>query len=254
MTAAGIAARLEDEGRGLIGAATAEGLTVRLMGGMGIRLLLGERYPAALERSYGDLDVLVRKRDARGFEQVAAGRGWQPAVEFNALNGARRMLFHDPESPAQIDVFVDAFEMCHRLPLADGLDRAGPLSLMASDLLMTKLQIVHLNAKDRDDLYALLLGAATATADHERIDPARVAEVTAADWGTHHTFELNLARLEEHAGDSPLDDAGRATVTAQLADLRAAMEAAPKSRAWKLRAKIGERRQWYEEPEEVDRD
>ncbi|MEA2245211.1 MAG: hypothetical protein QOD24_4767, partial [Solirubrobacteraceae bacterium] len=32
-----------------------------------------------------------------------------------------------------------------------------------------------------------------------------------------------------------------------------AMERAPKTRAWKLRAKIGERKRWYEDPEEVDR-
>lgn len=251
---AGFAARLEDEGRGLIGAAGAEGLTARLMGGMGIRLLLGDRYPAGLERTYGDLDVLVRKRDARGFERLATARGWQPAVEFNALNGARRMLFHDPESAAQIDVFVDTFEMCHRLPLADGLDRAGPLSLMASDLVMTKLQIVRLNAKDRNDLYVLLLGGATATQDCERVDPGRIAEVAAADWGTHHTFELNLARLDEQIGEAPLDAAAGTIVSSQIARIREAMEAAPKSRAWKLRAKIGERRQWYDEPEEVDRD
>jgi hypothetical protein len=31
------------------------------------------------------------------------------------------------------------------------------------------------------------------------------------------------------------------------------MEAAPVSRGWKLRARIGERRRWYDEPEEVDR-
>jgi len=31
------------------------------------------------------------------------------------------------------------------------------------------------------------------------------------------------------------------------------MEQAPKSRAWKLRAKIGRRKRWYETPEEVVR-
>jgi hypothetical protein len=32
------------------------------------------------------------------------------------------------------------------------------------------------------------------------------------------------------------------------------MEAEPKSRGWKMRAKIGERKRWYELPEEVDRE
>ena len=45
--------------------------------------------------------------------------------------------------------------MCHELPLAEPL-AVRPQTLPAADLLMTKLQIVELNAKDRGDLYALL--------------------------------------------------------------------------------------------------
>jgi hypothetical protein len=37
----------------------------------------------------------------------------------------------------------------------------------------------------------------------------------------------------------------------QVEDLRAAIESAPKSTRWKLRAAVGERQQWYQEPEEV---
>jgi len=38
---------------------------------------------------------------------------------------------------------------------------------------------------------------------------------------------------------------------AQVAGLRAAIDDAPKSTRWKLRAKVGDRQQWYVEPEEV---
>ena len=41
---------------------------------------------------------------------------------------------------------------------------------------------------------------------------------------------------------------------AQIADLRTAIDEAPKSTRWRLRAKVGERKRWYEEPEEVDRE
>jgi hypothetical protein len=40
-------------------------------------------------------------------------------------------------------------------------------------------------------------------------------------------------------------------VSTRLADLQEQIENAPKSRAWKLRDKIGERKRWYELPEEV---
>jgi hypothetical protein len=37
----------------------------------------------------------------------------------------------------------------------------------------------------------------------------------------------------------------------QLATLGAAIEQAPKSARWKLRARVGDKVSWYEEPEEV---
>jgi hypothetical protein len=242
------AERLVEEGQALVADAATQGLTVRLMGGIGIRLVVGDRFPQRFARPYRDIDIIVRRRDAGGVEQLLAARGWEPATEFNALNGARRLLFHDPASDAQVDVFVDGFEMCHALPLTDGLDRPGP-TLPATDLLLSKLQIVALNAKDRSDLYALLVGCDLGDGDHRAIEPARLAEITRREWGLHHTCEINLARLRDglSAGEAP------AEVGAPLAALAAAMDDAPKTRAWKLRARIGERRRWYDDPEEVDR-
>jgi hypothetical protein len=43
----------------------------------------------------------------------------------------------------------------------------------------------------------------------------------------------------------------RDLVSTRLADLQQQIENIPKSRAWKLRDKIGERKRWYELPEEV---
>jgi hypothetical protein len=240
--------RLLDEGRAVVEQAAAQGLTVRLMGGIGIRMVLGDRFPERYSRAYGDIDVIVGRRDARAVEELLAGRGWDPATAFNALNGARRLLFHDPAGPAQVDVFVEAFEMCHALPFAESLQRPGP-TLPATDLLMSKLQIVALNAKDRSDLYALLEGCDVRDGDHRSIEPDRVATLTGRDWGLHHTFQLNLARLREGLASAEAPPALGAPIDA----IAEAMERAPKTRAWKLRARIGERKRWYEDPEEVDR-
>jgi hypothetical protein len=240
--------RLPEEGQGVIADAEARGLNVRLLGGVAILLRLGERFDQRYARPYRDIDVVCARKDGRGLEQLLAERGWAPAVEFNALNGSRRLLFHDPQSEAQVDVFVGEFSMCHTLPLADSLDRPGP-SLPATDLVMSKLQIVELNAKDRSDLYALLAGCEIRDGDPGAIEPERVAALTASDWGLHHTFELNLARL----ADEVASGAGPADAGAAIAAIQAAMEAAPKSRGWKMRDRIGERKRWYELPEEVDR-
>lgn len=244
--------RLVEEGTGLVSAASELGLTVRLIGGVGIRLRLGERYEPALLRPFRDLDVIVRQRDARALEELLAARGWDPARQFNALNGSRRLLFEDPLSEAQVDVFVEAFEMCHKLPLADALDRPGP-ALPVTELLMTKLQIVELNAKDRNDCYAILDAAEIVAGDHGELEPGRLAELTARDWGLHHTFELNLERLRDGRADGLLRAERAELVRSRIDAIASAMEQEPKSRAWKLRARIGERKRWYDEPEEVDR-
>jgi hypothetical protein len=247
------AGRLVEEAVELVTEAEARSLSVRLIGGVGIRLLLGADFDPAFERSHRDIDAIVRKRDAAELERLLQARGWEPAAAFNALNGSRRLLFHDPLSEAQVDVFVEAFEMCHKLRFADRLDQPGP-ALPATDLLMTKLQIVELNDKDRSDLYALLRGCRMGPGDARAIDPGRVAELTARDWGLHHTFELNLGRLLEGLGAraAPVEDVAAISVAIQA--VMAAMGAAPKSRGWMMRARIGERKRWYDEPEEVDRD
>jgi hypothetical protein len=241
---------LQDRAVELCERAEREAVPVRLLGGMGIRLLLGDRLAATFARPVGDLDLLTSRRAAEDVERLLPDLGWEPNEQFNALNGARRMLFHCASGgPEQVDVFVEAFEMCHRLPLADSL-RAPGRTLPPSDLLMTKLQIVELNAKDRNDALALLSALPVAA---DGIDPGRVAALTARDWGLHHTFELNLRHLREHAPDSGLDAGGRDRVARGVDALLDAMEREPKSRAWKLRARVGERRRWYEDVEEVER-
>jgi hypothetical protein len=244
--------RLLREGPQLVLEAERGGMSARLIGGVGIRELLGDRFEATFTRPLHDIDLFTRKRDSRKLEDVIKQHGWEPAREFNALNGNRRLLFNDPDSEAQIDVFVEAFDMCHSLPLADGL-RDGGLTLPGTELLMTKLQIVELNAKDRDDCYALLYGCEIADDGPVTIDPARIARLTGHDWGLQHTFELNLARLMSDLGERPLPVDGPRVIGDAITAITEAIEAEPKSRGWRLRARIGERKQWYEEPEEVRR-
>jgi hypothetical protein len=243
------AGRLIEEAVELVAAADARGLTVRLIGGIAIRLLLGAHFDPAFERVHHDIDAITRRRDARELERLLEERGWEPATAFNRLNGARRLLFHDPLSDAQVDVFVEAFEMCHKLPLADRLDDAGP-ALSATDLVMTKLQIIELNEKDVSDAVALL-SAHEITDDDSGMNAARVAELTCADWGLCRTITRNLDQVAQHLDRYDVD---RDAVARRLAELQRRIEEAPKSRSWKLRDKIGERKRWYELPEEVGGD
>src|SRR5262249_22011896 len=149
----------------------------------------GDRLDPIFVREIADLDFVCARGAGGRLGDVLTELGYLADEQFNALNGARRLLFLDPTHGRQIDVFVGSFEKCHELPLADRID-ARPQTLPAAELLMTKLQIVKLNRKDQRDAFALLDGT-------EEIEAPRIAALTSQDWGLQRTFELNLDRLRE---------------------------------------------------------
>jgi hypothetical protein len=79
-------------------------------------------------------------------------------------------------------------------------------------------------------------------------------ELVGDDWGWWRTVTLNLEKIRVLLDDEErqtLVAAGALDPDAQLAALTRAAEDAPKTRRWKLRAKVGERKRWYEQPEET---
>jgi hypothetical protein len=74
--------------------------------------------------------------------------------------------------------------------------------------------------------------------------------VLGADWGFCHTAEGNLAKVGELWERQPLPGAAP-DAGAQVRAIQGAIEGAPKTRAWRMRSRIGERVRWYETPEEV---
>jgi hypothetical protein len=246
---------LIEEGIGLASAADGAGLRLRLLGGVGVVAHCPGVLGGKPHREIADIDVAVPRRDARAISGFLEGRGYTANKRFNALHGDTRMIFYGPAG--KLDVFVGAFSMCHALELGKRLELDSP-ALTATDLLLTKLQIVELNAKDRGDIFALLLAHEVADSDlgpdgADAINAALIASLTSQDWGLQRTFELNFERLQEALGELGIDARDRELIRDRIARLGAEIEATPKSRKWKLRDRIGERKQWYETPEEVDR-
>ncbi len=231
----------------------AGGIRARLLGGCGIALHAHRTIPTALQRTYGDLDYVVRRSEASAFRRLLEGAGYEPNVRFNNVNGHRRLLHLDSHNGRQIDTFVGSFHMCHDLDLDDRLPESG-FSLTPADLLLTKLQVVEINEKDFVDAVLLLSEHPVGDADPEVIERRRIAEVVGSDWGWYTTLSDNLERLEDRARlVHDLDDGTRDLVVHRVHDVRAVMEQAPKSAKWRLRARVGRRVPWYDLPEEIGR-
>ncbi len=241
---------LVEEGERLLALAHEQNATFALLGGVAVRLHAPE-VPAALDREYKDLDFAVPKGGSGAAGKLLSDAGYEGHVVFNAMNSKERMLFHDNQHGRQVDVFVGSFRMCHEIPLSDRLrprDRTVPLA----ELLLTKLQIVQLNEKDIRDTVLLLHGHEVEDHDDDAVNGARIGELCASDWGLWRTITANLERCSLEVRQYALPEQEQTRVRARLKRLLDYIEQAPKGRAWKMRAKIGERKCWYDLPEEVE--
>jgi len=245
---------LVDEMHRLISEAQQEGIFLRVLGGLAIKTHSPQASHRALVRSYPDIDFVTDKAGARKLETYLAPRGYTPNKTFNTLSGDRRQLYYDLERNRQIDVFVGEFSMCHKLPLADRL-ALEPVTIPLAELFLTKAQIIELNRKDAVDLLTLLLDHEVGPGDEETINSDLIAVLCAKDWGLYTTVSMNIDKLAKLlvSGEIGLDEGRREIIQGRLQALRRAIEAAPKSVAWKMRAKVGKRVRWYEEVEEVQR-
>jgi len=241
-----------DETVRLVAAAQEQDVAMRLLGGIAIVMHVGGLLHPAFKREIQDIDVATPKRGRRSVSEFLATQGYTPNKTFNAMHGASRLLFYDEPNERQIDVFVGSSSMCHELPLEERLE-VEPVTLPLAELLLTKLQIVKLNKKDAYDIYSLLLTHEVGESDSETINSARVTELCAADWGLYRTAQLNFERLRTAFEVPELTGAELQTILDRIRALEEAVERAPKSRKWKLRARVGDRVRWYEDPEEVEK-
>lgn len=239
-----------DEAERLLDQAEQDGSTVALLGGIAVRLHAPE-IPPALDREYKDIDFAVPKGRSSDADKLLRGAGYEPEIAFNAMMGKERMLFHDTHHGRQVDVFVGSFRMCHEIPFGSRLS-PGARTVPLAELLLTKLQIVELNEKDVRDTVLLFHGHEVADHDDDAVNGQRIAELCANDWGLWRTITANLERCREHLNDYALGADDLERIGTRLGGVLSRIEQAPKSRGWKLRAKIGERKRWYELPEEVE--
>ena len=246
----GILPGIVDEGRRVLARAEDENVTLRLLGGVAVVLRARNGLPEPFVRAYQDLDFATSRSAARGCASLLRELGYEPSVPFNALHGNERLLFFDEEHGRKADVFVGRFRMSHQIPL-EGRLALEPLTVPLAELLLTKLQIAELNEKDVRDSLALLHGHPVSNGDGDAVNGARVAELLSDYWGLWRTFTGNLAVCRNHLARYDLPEEEKRLVAERIDALAARIEAEPKSRAWRLRARIGERKRWYETPEEV---
>ncbi len=220
-----------------------------MLGGVAIRMSCPSSTKAPLKRGYRDADFVGRASETRKIKELFAGLGYSPRETFNAMQGGRRLIFNDMSNNRRVDIFQDYFEMCHKFDLRKRL-ALRPGTLPMADLLETKLQIVQMNDKDYRDILALLIDHELGSDDGaETLNGAHLVGLCGDDWGIYKTFTGSLEKVVGNMDAYELEGADRGMAEMRAQKLLEEIEAAPKSLRWKLRARVGEKVAWYENPE-----
>jgi hypothetical protein len=236
-----------EETRRILAAADERGVLLRAIGGVAVALRAPSVRQLDPPRGYHDIDLATRGGSSAAVTDAFAALGYDASDRFNKLNGSERLLFHDPDG-RRVDVFVDRLRMCHTLEFGDRLGQE-PLTLTLADLALSKLQIIEMTPRDGQDLLALFADHALADRDADGIGADRIVDLCSGDWAWWRTVTDNLRALHDRwsGGESPLEQAA----AARAASLLELLDESPKSVAWRMRARLGAHKRWYDLPEEV---
>ncbi len=240
-----------DEALRLVKDAEAQGIQLRILGSIAYRLQCPKNLHLFqdMARVLTDVDFAGLKSQNQEVREFFLSEGYKPDEGvYMASEGSRHIYLH-PETKLNVDVFANELYFCHRIPFEGRLDVDYP-TISTTDLLLEKMQIVEINLKDfKDTLVLMLEHPLGSPADgNKHVDVRYICDMMAHDWGFYHTFTNNLRRVGDYIAEFPsITTKEGDTIRGRIKDLLDAIEAAPKSMKWKLRAKIGTRRIWYQE-------
>ncbi len=239
----------------LVSGAKERGVVLRALGAVAFRIHCPKFKAIEYEagRYLTDVDMATYFSQLDGVEQVFTKAGFVQDERLK-LHGAGRRVFYSTTSEWHSDIFVDELSFCHAVSFKGRLEADYP-TIPLAELLLEKLQIVAFEPKDCLDSFVLLREHPIGDEDAETVNASVIARTCADDWGWWKTVDMNLGRIEEFADKMPygIAAADRDDVLGKVAELKRRIEAAPKSLKWKLRARVGTKRPWYQEVDDLSR-
>lgn len=238
------------EANRIVGVAESKKVTLRLLGGLAFRLRNPSSVMANLSRRYVDIDFVGFRKQRKEIEKLFEELGYSPRDRFNKLNGYSRLIFNDIANERRVDIFLNTFEMSHKLDFTDRL-LVDKLTLPLCDLLLTKLQVYEITEREYRDVISLFIDHDVSEKDEaEKINGKYIAKLCGQDWGLFRTITLNLERIESALPTYALTPEQQTMVKGKFDQLRKVINDEPKSFGWKMRARVGDKVKWYELPEQ----
>jgi hypothetical protein len=245
--------KFENELKRVIKASEDAGVVLRVIGSLAFQIHCPTYgyLQQAMGRAYTDLDFAAYGRQTTAVRDLMASLSYADNKEVFIVSGGERAIFDRAEIGLHIDVFYDKLDFCHMIRWDERLEVDKP-TIPLAEMLLEKMQIVQINEKDVIDTMMLLLEHPLAAKDDETINIKRIAELCASDWGLWRTTSMNLNKVRVLSREYPqLTREQKTRIEDQVIAALARMEEEPKSMAWRLRARVGDRVKWYKDVDEV---
>ena len=245
--------KFENELKRILKAADQAGILLRVIGSLSFQMHCPKfgYIQAAMGRAYTDIDFAAYGKQTKQIREMMGSLGYQENQEVFIVSEGERAIYEKPGTGLHLDVFYEKLNFCHAIYWAGRLEVDSP-TIPLAELLLEKMQIVEINEKDIIDTIMLLLEHPLGDQDKEIINIKRIAEILGEDWGFWRTVTMNLEKVRVLANGYPqLTAEQKAQVESRVKEALARIEKQPKSLAWRLRARVGDRVKWYKDVDEV---
>ena len=246
--------KFEGELKRIIKASDEVGILLRVIGSLAFQMHCSKYgyLQEAMGRAYTDIDFAAYRKQTKEIKELMDSLGYIENREVFIVSEGERSIFDKPDTGLHVDVFYEKLDFCHVIRWDGRLEVDSP-TIPLAEMVLEKMQIVQINEKDVIDTIMLLLEHPLGDIDDETINIKRIAELCSADWGLWRTTTMNLGKVRQLAHSyKQLKDEQKAHVEAQVVSALERIEQEPKSLAWRLRARVGDRVKWYKEVDEVE--
>ena len=267
------------EAQEIVEKAKQEGIVLRILGGLSIAIHCQEHREFAQKlgrmgtgvikgQEYSDIDYVSYRNQREKIKELFDKIGYAKRRATLSTAASERQIYYHPKGWFYVDVFFDKLLVAnHPIDFKGRLELDYP-TITVTDMLLEKIQMWEaFSVKDLKDCLLLLKAHdIKEKSEKESIDTLYIAKILAQDWGFWYTATTNLTNvkkfiteidklgIEADVNPKQIEKKEREDITEKIEAILERIEKEPKSFGWKMRAKIGTKKKWYnpvERPETV---
>ncbi|MDI6904525.1 MAG: hypothetical protein QMD13_03400 [Candidatus Bathyarchaeia archaeon] len=267
------------ESQEIVEKAKEKGIILRILGGLGIAIHCQEHKEFAKKlgrvgtgvvkgQEYSDIDYVSYRKQREKIKELFDKIGYAKRRATLSTAASERQIYYHPKGWFYVDIFFDKLLVAnHPIDFRGRLELDHP-TITVTDMLLEKIQMWEaFSIKDLKDCLLLLKAHdIKERGEKESIDASHIAKLLSQDWGFWYTATTNLKKLKKFVTEldklgseveikpKQIEKKDREDIARKIENLLERIDKKPKSFGWKMRAKVGTKKRWYnpvERPETV---